>query len=314
MKKRKIKILKSIILAIILLLSFQTTMLAHSGRTDSNGGHKDNNNKSGLGSYHYHCGGYPPHLHTNGVCPYKSSSSTTSSSSNTSKSTKSSTTSTQSTTQENKTIEVTSVQINNKEKNILKISESLELKANIEPSNASNKTITWTSSNTNIATVNSSGKVEAIQDGKVKITAKSNNGKEDSIELTIEKPIVEVTKIVLDKNNISLNEGETVKITPIVYPLDATDKTVTFESLDESIAKVEDGKVTAVKEGTTTIVATASNGIKSICSINVKRIMVENDNKENSGNTSAPVALGALTLTGGGAGIGYLAYKNKGKH
>lgn len=42
--------------------------------------------------------------------------------------------------------------------------------------------------------------------------------------------------------------------------------------------------------------------------------MVENDNKENSGNTSAPVALGALTLTGGGAGIGYLAYKNKGKH
>ena len=40
--------------------------------------------------------------------------------------------------------------------------------------------------------------------------------------------------------------------------------------------------------------------------------MVENDNKENSGNTSAPVALGALTLTGGG--IGYLAYKNKGKH
>lgn len=114
MKKRKIKILKSIILAIILLLSFQTTMLAHSGRTDSNGGHKDNKNKSGLGSYHYHCGGYPPHLHTNGVCPYKSSSSTTSSNSNTSKSTKSSTTSTQSTTQENNTIEVISVQINNK--------------------------------------------------------------------------------------------------------------------------------------------------------------------------------------------------------
>ena len=44
---------------------------AHSGRTDSNGGHRDNNNKSGLGSYHYHCGGYPAHLHTNGQCPYK---------------------------------------------------------------------------------------------------------------------------------------------------------------------------------------------------------------------------------------------------
>nr|WP_029501872.1 peptidoglycan-binding protein [Lachnoclostridium phytofermentans] len=47
---------------------------AHSGRTDSRGGHKDNKNKSGLGSYHFHCGGYSAHLHDNGVCPYKSSS------------------------------------------------------------------------------------------------------------------------------------------------------------------------------------------------------------------------------------------------
>jgi hypothetical protein len=43
---------------------------AHSGRTDSSGGHKDNKNKSGLGYYHYHCGGNPPHLHKDGVCPY----------------------------------------------------------------------------------------------------------------------------------------------------------------------------------------------------------------------------------------------------
>lgn len=48
---------------------------AHSGRTDANGGHRDNKNKSGLGSYHYHCGGYPAHLHPDGVCPYSSSAS-----------------------------------------------------------------------------------------------------------------------------------------------------------------------------------------------------------------------------------------------
>ena len=51
-----------------------TTAQAHSGRTDSSGGHKDNKNKSGLGSYHYHCGGYPAHLHKNGVCPYSTTS------------------------------------------------------------------------------------------------------------------------------------------------------------------------------------------------------------------------------------------------
>lgn len=57
---------------------FESTVLtaeAHSGRTDARGGHRDNKNKSGLGSYHYHCGGYPAHLHKNGVCPYSSAAS-----------------------------------------------------------------------------------------------------------------------------------------------------------------------------------------------------------------------------------------------
>ncbi len=54
---------------------------AHSGRTDSSGGHKDNKNKSGLGHYHYHCGGHPAHLHKNGVCPFSGNSSKTATSS-----------------------------------------------------------------------------------------------------------------------------------------------------------------------------------------------------------------------------------------
>ena len=54
---------------------FTITAEAHSGRTDSSGGHHDYKNKSGLGSYHYHCGGYPAHLHTGGVCPYAGGSS-----------------------------------------------------------------------------------------------------------------------------------------------------------------------------------------------------------------------------------------------
>ena len=69
MKKRVLKILST---AVILLICASVLSFAHSGRTDSNGGHRDNKNKSGLGYYHYHCGGFPPHLHDNGVCPYKS--------------------------------------------------------------------------------------------------------------------------------------------------------------------------------------------------------------------------------------------------
>lgn len=56
-------------LILILLLVVSAVIFGHSGRTDSNGGHKDNKNKSGLGPYHYHHG-YPAHLHKNGVCPY----------------------------------------------------------------------------------------------------------------------------------------------------------------------------------------------------------------------------------------------------
>lgn len=50
------------------------TAEAHSGRTDAAGGHHDYKNKSGLGNYHYHCGGHPAHLHTNGGCPYATNS------------------------------------------------------------------------------------------------------------------------------------------------------------------------------------------------------------------------------------------------
>lgn len=65
------------VLLVCLLLLGAAAGLAHSGRTDSSGGHKDNKNASGLGSYHYHCGGHPPHLHNGGVCPYAAGSSAT---------------------------------------------------------------------------------------------------------------------------------------------------------------------------------------------------------------------------------------------
>ena len=58
--------------AAILLCIGTLCCSAHSGRTDSSGGHRDNKNKSGLGDYHYHHG-YPAHLHPGGVCPYSSS-------------------------------------------------------------------------------------------------------------------------------------------------------------------------------------------------------------------------------------------------
>ena len=65
MKKRL-----SFLLLVLFSFCFCFSAFAHSGNTDANGGHRDNNNVSGLGYYHYHHG-YPAHLHTGGVCPYK---------------------------------------------------------------------------------------------------------------------------------------------------------------------------------------------------------------------------------------------------
>lgn len=67
--------LKKIFALAMSLLMCTCTAYGHSGRTDSSGGHHDYKNKSGLGSYHYHCGGHPAHLHPNGICPYSSSNS-----------------------------------------------------------------------------------------------------------------------------------------------------------------------------------------------------------------------------------------------
>lgn len=81
MKKK----IRSIVLLLLLICSQSIIIDAHSGRTDGLGGHRDNKNKSGLGSYHYHCGGYPAHLHANG-CPYNGSGSTSSNSNSSSSS------------------------------------------------------------------------------------------------------------------------------------------------------------------------------------------------------------------------------------
>lgn len=224
MKKSKRKI-RTILLVALSIISIGINTYAHSGRTDANGGHRDNKNKSGLGSYHYHCGGNPAHLHTNGVCPYSSSSSSskssTSSSSSSSKSTSTSTnTSTKAKTEPKSTvpatINVTGIQINENVE-ILKIGETKTLTAVITPDNATNKEITWKSSDDSIATISTTGEINPKKLGVVYITASSSNGKTDSIKIEIKEEEkmenVNITKTSAVEgntasNNISTNDGE----------------------------------------------------------------------------------------------------------
>ena len=192
--------LKKILICLgIFILLFSSTIYAHSGRTDSNGGHKDNQNKSGLGSYHYHCGGHPAHLHPNGICPYSSNSSSSSKSNNSSSSSSSSKSNSSSSSSSSNskvsvpsssTINAESIKIN---ENIeeLNIGESKQLTANILPSNTTDKKVIWKSSDESIVTITETGKITAKRTGIAKITASTSNGKMDSIQIYVKEEIKE---------------------------------------------------------------------------------------------------------------------------
>lgn len=203
MRKIKGKIL-SIFLIVLSIIAIGLNSSAHSGRTDANGGHKDNRNKSGLGGYHYHCGGHPAHLHKNGVCPYSSNKSTTSTSnkSSTSNSSEKTTTKTPS------TVNATGVKINEKIDN-LEVGKSKTFTSTITPSNATDKTITWKTSDESIATVNQNGEVIAKKSGSVDIIVTTSNGKTDTVRINVkEEPEKEndtIVPIIVTYNNVTNN-------------------------------------------------------------------------------------------------------------
>lgn len=204
MIKSKKKILL-ILLTVLSIISIGANSYAHSGRTDSSGGHNDNKNKSGLGSYHYHCGGHPAHLHNNGVCPYSSNTGANKSSTLGPSSSSTKTTSTVPT-----TIAVTNVKINENVTN-MKEGESKKLTVSITPNNATDKSITWKSSDESIATVSIVGEVFAKKYGTVYITAMSSNGKESTIIINIDEipkaENSEKVKILTDSNNSNNNNS-----------------------------------------------------------------------------------------------------------
>ena len=169
-------------------------------------------------------------------------------------------------------VEVTSVTLN---KLNLSLTEGAAetLTATIAPTNATDKTLTWQSSNTAIATVDKDGKVTAVKAGTANITATSKNGKKATCAVTVKakKPVVvEVTSVTLNKTALSLTEGDSETLTATIAPTNATDKTLTWASDNTAVATVANGKVTAIKAGTANITATSKNGKKATCAVTVK--------------------------------------------
>ena len=167
-------------------------------------------------------------------------------------------------------IAVSGVSLNKTSLSFTGTGSSQTLTATVSPSNATNKTVTWSSSNTSVATV-SNGVVKAVGFGTATITAKSNNGKTASCSVTV-NPIQPTGIKATPETSTLYGLNGTVKLSANVMPSNATNKAVTWSSRNTSIATVSsDGTVKAVGYGTTVITATTVNGLTSNCTINVKK-------------------------------------------
>ncbi|MBQ1374873.1 MAG: Ig-like domain-containing protein [Clostridia bacterium] len=148
------------------------------------------------------------------------------------------------------------------------------LTATVSPSNASNKLVTWKSSNPAVVAVNGAGEVTAVSDGKATITVTTaDGGKSASCTVTV-KPQVHVKSVKLDKTELTLVLGQypmnQAVLSATVSPSNATFTGVTWKSSDNSVATVYKGTVTAQALGTANITVTTDDGEKTaVCKVTV---------------------------------------------
>ena len=173
-------------------------------------------------------------------------------------------------------VKVSKLALNRTSVSLTKKGQTYQLKATATPSNATNKSVTWQSSNTKIVTVNSAGKLTAVGNGSATITATAKDGSKKKVtcKVTVKIPtVVKVSRVSLNKNDLALtSKGQSYQLSATVSPSNASNKSVKWTSSNPKVATVSSsGKVTAVANGNTTITATAADGSgkKDICAVTV---------------------------------------------
>lgn len=178
------------------------------------------------------------------------------------------------TSQDTSTINVESVTLN---QSIVTLTQgdTITLTATVSPKNASNKNVKWSTSDSNVASVDNSGKVTALSVGTVTVTATTEDGnKTASCTIYISEPQTKVSSIKLNSTKVTLAKKAAFKLTATVSPTSATNSNVTWSSSNEKIATVtSSGKVTAISSGSAIITAVAQDGsnVSSTCKITVPK-------------------------------------------
>ena len=167
-------------------------------------------------------------------------------------------------------IEATNISFQNASESVF-LGKTKTLKATVMPETTTDKTIFWTSSNTDVATVSSEGIVTAKKVGTTIVTAETYNGKTAKCTITVKQP---VTAIALSDATTSLWVDDTKTLTATVTPTDASNTAVNWSSSNTKVATVSsNGVITAKGKGSCTITCTAADGYgtKSTCKVIVKQ-------------------------------------------
>ncbi len=166
------------------------------------------------------------------------------------------------------------------------VGTALTLTATVTPNNAADKTVVWTSTNTEVATV-SNGVVTSLSEGTATIRATNINGHFAECTVTVSASYIPTTRVTLSSSVLSLRVGETFGLDAKIAPLNATNKTVAWSSNNVNVASIaSDGTVTAVGVGTATVTATTADGKTDICTVTVTL----------SGASSSDLSLNAALL------------------
>lgn len=153
----------------------------------------------------------------------------------------------------------------------IKTGNSMALSAEVQPEGATNKKVLWSSSNTNVATVEN-GLVTGINEGTAVIIAAAEDGSHAAAcNVKVESSIVHVKGVAVDKTSAKLKVGKSMKLKAYVYPEDATNKNVEWISSNPAVATVENGLMTGISEGTVVIIAaTEDGGYAAACNVKVE--------------------------------------------
>ena len=176
----------------------------------------------------------------------------------------------------------------------LTIGASEKLTATVLPEDVTDKTVTWSTSDAAIATVDNEGNVTAILVGEATITATCGD-KSATCKVTVNPILAE--SIALGKTELTLTIGASEKLTATVLPEDVTDKTVTWSTSDAAIATVDnEGNVTAILVGEATITATCGDK-SATCKVTVNPILAESITLDKTELTLTIGACEKLTAT-----------------